>query len=211
MNLFSHKSNIDFTNRFIIFNIRDLGTELKQIALLITLDFIWNKMIANCQSKIRTYCYVDEIHVLVQNIFSERYLQQLYKRGRKYGLVITGITQDVEDLLRSEMARGMISNSDYVLMLNQSSENLKLLQGLLGISHAQATYISMADVGSGLLFAEKTIVPFIDQFPEDSYLYTLMSTRFGEETSEDITEFIEKVAARTRNEGTGRKGKYFEK
>lgn len=193
MNLFSHKSNIDFANRFVIFNIRDLGAELKQISLLITLDFIWNRMIANCQSKIRTYCYVDEIHVLFQNKFSERYLQQLYKRGRKYGLVITGITQDVEDLLRSDMARGMISNSDYVLMLNQSSENLKLLQGLLGISQAQANYISMADVGSGLLFAEKTIVPFVDQFPEDSYLYTLMSTRFGEETSEDITEFIEKL------------------
>jgi len=193
MNLFSHKSNIDFGNRFMIFTIRDLGTELKQISLLITLDFIWNRMIANCQSKIRTYCYVDEIHVLFQNVFSERYLQQLYKRGRKYGLVITGITQDVEELLRSEMARGMLSNSDYILMLNQSSENLKLLQGLLGISQAQANYITMADVGCGLLFAEKTIVPFIDQFPEDSYLYTLMSTMFGEETSEDIVAFIEKL------------------
>lgn len=193
MNLFSHKSNIDFGNRFMIFTIRDLGAELKQISLLITLDFIWNRMIANCQSKIRTYCYVDEIHVLFQNVFSERYLQQLYKRGRKYGLVITGITQDVEELLRSEMARGMLSNSDYILMLNQSSENLKLLQGLLGISQAQANYITMADVGSGLLFAEKTIVPFIDQFPEDSYLYTLMSTMFGEETSEDIMDFIERI------------------
>ena len=193
MNLFSHKSNIDFENRFMIFTIRDLGTELKQIALLITLDFIWNRMISNCQSKIRTYCYVDEIHVLFQNVFSERYLQQLYKRGRKFGLVITGITQDVEELLRSDMARTMLSNSDYVLMLNQSSENLKLLQGLLGISQAQANYITMADVGSGLLFAEKTIVPFVDQFPEDSYLYTLMSTMFGEETSEDITEFIAKL------------------
>ena len=91
------------------------------------------------------------------------------------------------------MARTMLSNSDYVLMLNQSSENLKLLQGLLGISQAQANYITMADVGSGLLFAEKTIVPFVDQFPEDSYLYTLMSTMFGEETSEDITEFIAKL------------------
>lgn len=193
MNLFSHKSNLDFSNRFVVFNIRDLGKELKQISLLIVLDFIWNRMITNFQLKVRTYCYVDEIHVLFQNAFSERYLQQLYKRGRKYGLVITGITQDVEDLLRSDMARGMISNVDFVMMLNQSSENLKLLAKMLKISEAQTSYISRADAGSGLLFAEKTIVPFVDQFPETSYLYTLMSTKFGEDSDSNIEDFIEKI------------------
>lgn len=137
MNLFSHHSNLDFSNRFVVFNIRDLGKELKQISLLIVLDFIWNRMIANCQLKVRTYCYVDEIHVLFQNDFSARYLQQLYKRGRKYGLVITGITQDVEDLLNSEMAKGMLYNSDFILMLNQNGDNLKQLTKLLGISEAQ--------------------------------------------------------------------------
>lgn len=195
MNLFSHKSNIDFSNRFVVFNIRDLGKELKQISLLIVLDFIWNRMIANCQSKIRTYCYVDEIHVLFQNTFSERYLQQLYKRGRKYGLVITGITQDVEDLLKSDMARGMISNSDFIMMLNQNGDNLKLLAKMLNISEAQTSYVSRADAGSGLLFAEKTIVPFVDQFPTNSYLYTLMSTKFGEDSDSDIEDFIKQLLA----------------
>lgn len=198
MNLFSHKSNLDFNNRFVVFSIRDLGKELQQISLLIVLDFIWNRMIANSQSKIRTYCYIDEIHVLFKNPFSESYIQQLYKRGRKYGLVITGITQDCEELLRSDMARGMISNSDFVLMLNQSNENLKLLIKLLHISEAQATYVVGAEKGTGLLFAEKTIVPFSDRFPESSYLYTLLSTKFGEgdaEDTKDIEKFIERIRA----------------
>lgn len=193
MNLFSHKSNLDFSNRFVVFNIRDLGKELKQISLLITLDFIWNRMIENCQYNIRTYCYVDEIHVLFKNDFSASYLQQLYKRGRKYGLVITGITQDVEDLLRSEMARGMISNSDFIMMLNQSSENLKILAKMLNISEAQKKYVTKVDAGMGLLFAENTIIPFLDSFPQDSYLYTLMSTKFGEEGEININDFIDKL------------------
>lgn len=192
MNMFSHLSNLNFDNRFVVFNIRDLGKELKQISLLIVLDFIWNRMIENCQSNIRTYCYVDEIHVLFQNDFSARYLQQLYKRGRKYGLVITGITQDVEDLLSSDMAKGMISNSDFIMMLNQSWENLKILAKMLNISEAQMNYVSRADAGSGLLFAEKTIVPFVDRFPSDSYLYTLMSTKFGENGEINIEEIIRK-------------------
>lgn len=193
MDLFSHKTNLDLSNRFMVFNIRDLGKELKQISLLIVLDFIWDRMSVNCHKNIRTYCYVDEIHVLVQNPLSERYLQQLYKRGRKYGLVISGITQDVQDLLRSDIAQGMLTNSDFILMLNQKGENLEALSKLLRISEAEAGYVSMAEPGCGLLFAEKTIVPFVDKFPEDSYLYALMSTKFGENNDIDVDAFIEKL------------------
>ena len=207
MNLFSHHSNLDFNNRFVVFNIRDLGKELKQISLLIVLDFIWNRMIANCQQKIRTYCYVDEIHVLFQNEFSARYLQQLYKRGRKYGLVITGITQDVADLLASDLAKGMLYNSDFILMLNQNGENLKELAHLLSISEAQCQFISKAEAGSGLLFAEKTIVPFVDRFPRDSYLYTLMSTKFGEDGKENIQDFIDKLRKQQRKREAEEKAK----
>jgi hypothetical protein len=180
MNLFSHLSNTNFNNRAVSFNIRDLGAQLKQISLLIVLDFIWNRMINNFEDGVRTYCYVDEIHVLFQNEYSARFLQQLYKRGRKYGLVITGITQNMEDLLRSDMARGMIGNSDFIMMLNQASEDLKILAPMLKISEAQASFVTKAEAGSGLLFAGDVLVPFQDQFPSDSYLYKLMSTKFGE-------------------------------
>jgi hypothetical protein len=181
MNIFSHRSNVEYNNRFVVFNIRDLGTQLKQIALLIVLDFIWNRMIRNSSAGIRTYCYCDEIHLLFQNEYSARFLQQLYKRGRKYGLVITGITQNMEDLLQSDTARSMIANSDFLLMLNQAYEDLKILASMLHISEAQMSFVSRAEAGCGLLFAEKTIVPFVDRFPPDSYLYRLMSTKFAEE------------------------------
>ncbi len=180
MSLFAHKTNVEYNNRFVVFNVRDLGKQLKQIALLIVLDFIWNRMISNFQAGIRTYCYVDEIHVLFHNDSSALFILQLYKRGRKYGLVITGITQDVEDLLKSDLARGMIANSDFIMMMNQSAENLKILTPMLGISEAQTSYVKWAEEGCGLLFAENTIIPFEDKFPNDSYLYKLMSTKFGE-------------------------------
>lgn len=96
-------------------------------------------------------------------------------------MCITGLTQNVEDLLRSEQARGMIANSDFIMMLNQSYEDLKILASMLNISETQMGYVTGADAGSGLLFAEKVIVPFVDRFPEESYLYKLMSTKFGED------------------------------
>lgn len=188
MDAFAHYTNVEYNNRFVVFNIRDLGGQIKQIALIVIFDFIWNRLITNKIKGIRTYCYCDEIHVMFETPYAAAFLKQLYKRGRKYGLVITGITQNVEELLKSDMAKSMIGNSDFVLMLNQSSEDLKILAGMLNISPAQMGYVDKADAGCGLLFAEKTIVPFIDKFPEDSYLYTLISTRFDE--SMDAQEFV---------------------
>lgn len=193
MNLYSHYTNVNLDNRFIVFAIRDLTEELKQISLLIVLDFIWNKMTANSYLKKRTYCFVDEVHILFANLFSARYLQQLYKRGRKYGLVITGITQDLEEVLKSEMARSMIQNSEFIIMLNQTGENLESLTKLRRISEAQRSYVEMADTGCGLLFAGKTVIPFEDNFPKDSYLYTLLSTDFNEDNEDTIKEILSKV------------------
>lgn len=183
MDVFAHQTNVAVDNRFVVFNVRDLGDQLRQIALIIVFDFIWNRMIENKNRGVRTYCYCDEIHVMFLSYYSANFLKQLYKRGRKYGLCITGMTQNVEDLLRSEQARGMIGNSDFIMMLNQSEADLNLLASMLNISDTQRNFVTGAEPGSGLLFAEKVVVPFIDRFPDDSYLYKLMSTKFGEEMS----------------------------
>jgi hypothetical protein len=181
MDVFAHASNVKADNRLVVFNVRDLGDQLRQIALIIVFDFIWNRMIENKNKNVRTYCYCDEIHVMFESYYSAFFLKQLYKRGRKYGLCVTGMTQNVEDLLRSNMARGMIGNSDFIMMLNQNSEDLKHLMGMLKISEAQVGFVTRSDAGNGLLFAEKVIVPFEDKFPSESYLYKLMSTKFGED------------------------------
>jgi len=185
MSLFANKTNVRIDNRMVVFNVRDLGDQLRQIALTIVFDFIWNRMVENKSKGVRTYSYCDEIHLMFRSYYTADFLKQLYKRGRKYGLCITGLTQNVGDLLSSEMGRGMVGNSDYIMMLNQHSEDLKLLTEMLGISQEQMKYVVGADVGSGLLFAENVIVPFRNRFPNSSYLYRLMSTKFGEDMSSD--------------------------
>jgi len=194
MDVFAHKTNIDTENRLIVFNVRDLGEQLKQIALIIVFDFIWNRMVENKGKNIRTFCYADEIHVMFKSYYSADYLKQLYKRGRKYGLCVTGMTQNITDLLDSEQARGMIGNSDFIMMLNQTSEDLKVLSNMLNISDEEKAFVHGVDAGCGLLFAEKVIVPFNDKFPSDSYLYKLMSTKFGEDMSDnERAEHIEHI------------------
>lgn len=190
MNMFSYKTNVDLENRFVIFALRSLEPQLKRMAMMAIMDFIWNKTVSNMQAKVRTYAYVDEIISLLEEIYTALYIKQYYQRGRKYGLITTGICQDVEELLNSKIAKAMLTNSDFILMFNQKSENMNILANMLNISDAQRQYAEMSDAGDGLLFAEKVIVPFHDDFPQESYLYTLMSTAFDEDNTIDIDTFI---------------------
>lgn len=182
LSVFSKPTNINISNRFIVYDIKDLGKQLKTFGMLIVLDQIWNRITINRAIGKRTWIYMDEIYLLFQNEYSANYLFELYKRARKWGGVPTGITQNVEDLLISDLARRMLSNSDFILMMNQSPTDRAELEKLLNISSRQGNYITNVAPGQGLLFTGTSVIPFTDKFPVKSNLYKIMTTK-PEETS----------------------------
>ena len=127
-----------------------------------------------------TFIFIDEIYLLFQHEYSANFLFTLWKRGRKYGAFATGITQNVEDLLQSHIARTMLANSEFVIMLSQASTDKLELAKLLKISNEQLSYITDADAGNGLLKVGSALVPFVNDFPKDTELYKLMTTKPGE-------------------------------
>ena len=177
LSVFAQPTNIDIKNRFVIFDIKDLGKQLRTMGMLIVLDQIWNRITQNRAIGKRTWIYIDEIYILFQNEYSANYLFELYKRARKWGGIPTGITQNVEDLLISDLARRMLSNSDYIMMLNQAPTDRAELAQLLNISNQQLGYVTNANAGQGLIFSGSSIIPFIDKFPTETKLYQMMTTK----------------------------------
>ena len=102
------------------------------------------------------------------------------KNGKVAAAYPTAITQNVEYLLDSVQASTMLSNSEFVIMLNQAASDREKLAQLLNISNEQMSYITNADAGCGLIKYGSALVPFINQFPRDTKLYQLMTTRPGE-------------------------------
>ncbi|WMJ77849.1 ATP-binding protein [Sedimentibacter sp. MB35-C1] len=96
LSVFSKKTNIDINNRIVCFDIKDLGKQLKPMGMLITLDAIWNRIVENRKKGRHTWIYIDEMYLLFNNEYSANFFYELYKRSRKYGGVVTGITQNVE-------------------------------------------------------------------------------------------------------------------
>ena len=116
---------------------------------------------------------------MFQHEYSASFLSTLWKRVRKYGAFCTGITQNVDDLMQNHTARTMLSNSEFVIMLNQAATDRKELAGLLMISQQQLSYITNTQCGSGLMKVGSALVPFADHFPHNN-LYRLMTTKPSE-------------------------------
>lgn len=180
LSVFAHSTNVDTKKRLVVYDIRDLGKQLRTLGMLIVLDQIWNRITQNRAIGKRTWIYIDEIQLLFSNEFSAQYFFELWSRSRKWGAIPTGITQNVETLLLSDLARRMLSNSDFIMMLNQAQPDRVELAGLLNMSSKQLSYVTNTDAGKGLLFAGKSIVPFVDNFPKDNELYQMMTTKIEE-------------------------------
>ena len=118
-----------------------------------------------------------EFHVVFQNPYSADFFDSAWRRFRKRGAYPTAITQNVEYLLDSVQASTMLSNSEMLILLNQAPSDREKLAALLNISPEQTGYITNAPAGSGLLRYGGALVPFKNQFPKDTELYRLMTTK----------------------------------
>lgn len=76
----------------------------------------------------------------------------------------------------------MLSNSEFIVMLNQAGPDRQKLAELLNISEEQMNYITNADAGCGLIKYGSALVPFVNRFPKNTRLYKLMTTKPGEDS-----------------------------
>ena len=180
LNMFAHQTNVDVHNRLIAYSIRDLGKQLRAPGMLVMTDAIRNRVARNRERGIRTHVILDEMHIFFANDLSAQFFAESWKQFRKDGALATGITQNVEDCLKSLTARTMLANSEYLVMLNQAPTDRIELAKLLHISDNQLSYITNVGFGKGLLKCGNSIVPFVDNFPKNTRLYQLMSTKPGE-------------------------------
>ena len=74
----------------------------------------------------------------------------------------------------------MLSNSEFIIMLNQAASDREKLAKLLNISSEQMSYVTNADAGCGLIKYGSALVPFENHFPHGTKLYQLMTTKPGE-------------------------------
>ena len=180
LDIFGHRSTVDLDKRVVVFDIHGLGEQLKPIGHLVITDTMLNRVTLNWKKGKRTHVFIDEFHVMFENEFSAAFFNSAWRQFRKRNAYPTAITQNVEYLLDSVQASTMLSNSEFVVMLNQAASDREKLARLLNISEEQMGHITNAPAGCGLIKYGSALVPFVNRFPHDTKLYRLMTTRPGE-------------------------------
>ena len=185
LNVFNHRTNVDIHSRIVSYDIKELGKQLKKIGMLIVQDQVWNRVTVNREARKSTRYYIDEMHLLLKEEQTAAYSIEIWKRFRKWGGIPTGITQNVKDLLSSREVENIFENSDYIYMLNQASGDRQILAKHLNISPHQLSYVTHSGEGEGLLFYGSVILPFVDHFPKDTELYSIMTTKLSDKPTTD--------------------------
>lgn len=178
LNIFNYQTNVDYQNaRVVCLDLKKLGAGLRTIAMHIMQDLVNAQVSVNFSHGIATWCYFDEFHVLLKDPLTASYCVTIWKMLRKKGCVPSALTQNVKDLLASREIENIFENSDFMVLLSQAQGDRAILAKQLGISPHQLSYVTHSNSGEGLLFYGNTTIPFIDRFPENTELYSIMTTR----------------------------------
>lgn len=148
--VFNERSTIEINNPFTVFSIRDMADELRPMVMYLMLDYIWTK-IRRVQK--RRILIVDEAWYMMQSEDSAKFLYSMAKRARKYYLGLTTITQDVDDFLKNDMGKAIITNSAIQFLMKQSPSAIERLTTTFNLSEGEKQYLLTADKGQGLFFA----------------------------------------------------------
>lgn len=162
-------TNVDINKKFIVFSIRDMEDELKPVAMFIITHYIWNAIRKNLRKRLLV---VDEAWWMMKSEDTASFLFGLAKRGRKYYLGISTITQDVNDFLRSPYGLPIMTNSSMQLLLKQSPTSIDLVQETFNLTEEEKYLLLESDVGEGMFFAgmKHVALKIIASYTEDQII-----------------------------------------
>jgi len=143
-------TNVDINKQFVVFSVRDMEDDLKPVAMYIVMHHIWN-VVRKVRKK--RVLVIDEAWWMMKSEDTASFLFSLAKRGRKYYLGVTTITQDVGDFLRSPYGIPVITNSSIQILLKQSPATIDLVQKTFNLTDEEKYLLLESSVGEGIFFA----------------------------------------------------------
>ncbi|MCK5096316.1 MAG: DUF87 domain-containing protein [Candidatus Pacebacteria bacterium] len=162
-------TNVNINKKFIVFSIRDMEDELKPVAMFIVTHYIWSAIRKNLRKRLLV---VDEAWWMMKSEDTASFLFGLAKRGRKYYLGISTITQDVNDFLRSPYGLPIMTNSSMQLLLKQSPTSIDIVQKTFNLTDEEKYLLLESGVGEGIFFAgmKHVALKIIASYTEDQII-----------------------------------------
>lgn len=189
MSFFNRHTNVDFNSRIIDFNLKELPDSMLVFALINVCEAVRNRMYYNAQRGVRTWLYIEEMQSMFAYPSVLTYFSRFSNEGRKFGLLLTGITQNATAMLANSAAANIVLNADFLMLLKQSPVDRLRWAELLNLSEQEEDCIDESvEAGDGLLIAGSARVPVRGKFPDGNALYDLFSTNPNEKADKKRAE-----------------------
>ena len=162
-------SNVDINKKFVVFSVRDMEDELKPVAMYIVMHYIWTAVRKNLKKRLLV---VDEAWWMMKSEDTASFLYSMAKRGRKYYLGLSTITQDAADFMKSPYGVPIITNSSIQLLLKQSPTTMDILQKTFNLTDQEKYLLLESGVGEGIFFAglKHVAIKIIASYTEDQII-----------------------------------------
>ncbi|HOZ81193.1 MAG TPA: ATP-binding protein, partial [Candidatus Woesebacteria bacterium] len=164
--IFNQKTTVNLKSNFVVYGVRNLEESLRPVAMQIILDHIWTVVKKDLRKRILV---VDEAWYLMQHEDSASFLRGIVKRGRKYYLGVTTITQDVDDFLATPYGKEIVTNSSIQILLKQHSAAIDQVGQVFYLSEGEKQLLLSADKGEGIFFAGQNHVAIKVVASEDEH------------------------------------------
>ena len=167
--MMNQPTNIDINRSFIVFSLRDMEEALKPIAMYMVTNYIWNAVRRQLKKRLLV---IDEAWFMLKHEDTAAFLHSMAKRGRKYYLGLSTITQDVDDFLRSPYGVPMITNSAMQMLLKQAPSAADTIQNVFHLTDEEKHLLLESGVGEGIFFAGRKHVALkvVASYTEDQII-----------------------------------------
>ena len=186
--IFRGKSQIKINNPLICFNLKDLGNDLKPLAMEVICDLIWLRICKTKERRVPTDVIIDEFHLMFKDKSTASWMARYWKMLRKHLGCPIGITQNPEDVLSTDDGRNVINNTSFSILLSLLERDRGLVKDIWKLTDEEIKYISDRKRGEGIYvfgasrtIKKQTVVPFENEFKKSNYIYRIINTSYDAE------------------------------
>ncbi|WP_052165641.1 ATP-binding protein [Micromonospora purpureochromogenes] len=147
----------------VVWSLRHLPDELRTVGTLLALDEIWRQVDLphhyrrrspeGSRPQGRRLVVVDEAWLLMRDGEGARFLFKMSKAGRKRNAGLSVITQDVADVLGTDLGHAVVANAATQVLLKQAPQAIDRVADAFGLTAGERRMLLSARVGHGLLIS----------------------------------------------------------
>jgi len=153
--VFDSQTNIELSNRLVVFDIKDLSESIRQIMMIILANFVYNQVKNEPQKRLLV---IDEGWLLLEHEESARFIAGLTRRARKYYLGVSIISQQANDFLQNQYGRAIASQASLRILMRQDTTTIKGVAKEFKLSEYEEKFLLTCERGEALIIADQNHV-----------------------------------------------------